>query len=96
MAEICAIGCASILIPSPYVPNNHQYYNAKELADAGAAQLLEEKDMNAQSLSDLINALMADEGRREKMKAASRALGKTDAAEKMIALCREISHAGTV
>ena len=52
--------------------------------------------MNAQSLSDLINALMADEGRREKMKAASRALGKTDAAEKMIALCREISHAGTV
>ena len=96
MAELSAIGCASILIPSPYVPNNHQYYNAQELSLHGAAVLLEEKDMNAQSLSDLINALMADEGRREKMKAASRALGKTDAAEKMIALCREISHAGTV
>ena len=96
MAEIGAIGCASILIPSPYVPNNHQYYNAKELSDRGAAVLLEEKDMNAQSLSKLINELMADEPRRERMKAASQETGKTDAAEKMIALCREISHAGTV
>ena len=93
MAEICAIGCASILIPSPYVPNNHQYYNAKELADAGAAQLLEEKDMNAESLSTLINTLMEDKEKREAMKAASRQLGRSDAAEKMIALCREISHA---
>ena len=96
MAEIGAIGCASILIPSPYVPNNHQYYNAKELSDRGAAVLLEEKDMNAQSLSKLINELMADEPRRERMKVASQETGKTDAAEKMIALCREISHAGTV
>ena len=58
--------------------------------------MLEEKDMNAQSLSKLINELMADEPRRERMKAASQETGKTDAAEKMIALCREISHAGTV
>ena len=91
MAEISAIGCASILIPSPYVPNNHQYYNARELSDQGAAVLMEEKDMNAQSLSSLINDLMADRNRREQMKEASLKLSRSDAADRMIALCREIA-----
>ena len=91
MAEISAIGCASILIPSPYVPNNHQYYNARELSDQGAAVLMEEKDMNAQSLSSLINDLMADRNRREQMKEASLKLSRSDAADRMIAVCREIA-----
>lgn len=44
LAEITACGKPSILVPSPNVTNNHQYHNAKALADAGAAVLLEEKD----------------------------------------------------
>ena len=45
MTEILASGKPSILIPSPNVTNNHQYFNAKSAADAGAALLIEEKDL---------------------------------------------------
>ena len=90
MAEIAAIGCPSILIPSPYVPNNHQYYNAKQLSDAGAAVLLEEKDLNAQTLSQLVNTLMKDGVRRKTMREEAKKQGKSDAAETMIELCKEL------
>ena len=46
VTEIAHSGRASILIPSPNVTNNHQYYNAKTLADAGAAVLLTEDELS--------------------------------------------------
>ena len=59
LSEIEAIGMPAILIPSPYVPNNHQYYNGKALVDNNAAIMIEEKDLNAdllyKSVSDIIN-----------------------------------------
>ena len=45
VSEITACGRASVMIPSPYVTNNHQYYNAKVVADRGGAILIEEKDL---------------------------------------------------
>lgn len=92
IAELCAIGTASILIPSPYVPNNHQYYNALELSKEGAGALIEEKDLTAKKLADTVNGLMKDSDRLEKMKKNAKKLGRTDAAEKMIALCKELSR----
>ena len=44
IAEVTAIGLPSILVPSPYVTNNHQLKNAQELEQAGASLILEEKD----------------------------------------------------
>lgn len=90
MAEISALGCASILIPSPYVPNNHQFYNAKELADAGGAVLIEEKDLSAQKLAETVNALMKDEEGLRRMRENAAKQGKQDAAYRMIDLCREM------
>lgn len=59
LSEIEAIGMPAILIPSPYVPNNHQFYNAKSLVDKDAAIMIEEKDLNSyvlsKSVSDIIN-----------------------------------------
>ena len=92
IAELCAIGTASILIPSPYVPNNHQYYNALELSKEGAGVLIEEKDLTAEKLADTVNSLMKDNDRILEMKTNARNLGRTDAAEKMIALCKELSR----
>ena len=60
IAEITSLGIPSILVPSPYVANNHQYYNAKELVDNGASLLLEEKDFNANNLLEKIDLLMND------------------------------------
>ena len=58
IAEVLAVGLPSILVPSPYVANNHQLYNAKELADHSAALLLEEKDFNAENLLKKIDLLL--------------------------------------
>ena len=61
LSEICALGVPSILIPSPYVPNNHQYYNAKSLTDKGAATMIEEKDLTYDSLGSKIKELIFDD-----------------------------------
>lgn len=61
LSEICAMGMPSILIPSPYVPNNHQFYNAMALIDKNAALLLEEKDLSPASLKAIIEKSINDE-----------------------------------
>ena len=52
IAEIMATKTPSILIPSHYVANNHQYYNALDLVDKKISILLEEKDLNKESLTE--------------------------------------------
>ena len=66
ITEICALGMPAILIPSPFVPNNHQYYNGKALTDVDAAIMIEEKDLSADRLNEEINRLIHDD---EKLKA---------------------------
>ena len=61
LSEICAMGMPSILIPSPYVPNNHQFYNAMALIDKNAALLLEEKNLSPASLKAIIEKSINDE-----------------------------------
>ena len=60
ISEITSLGIPSILVPSPYVANNHQYYNAMELVDNKASLLLEEKDFNSDNLLEKIDLLMKD------------------------------------
>ncbi|MGN1413363.1 MAG: undecaprenyldiphospho-muramoylpentapeptide beta-N-acetylglucosaminyltransferase [Anaerovoracaceae bacterium] len=50
VAETTVCGKASVLIPSPNVTGNHQYYNAKAVADRGGAILMEEKDLTSEKL----------------------------------------------
>lgn len=63
ICEICAIGISSILIPSPYVPNNHQFYNGKALVDKDAAIMIEEKDLSGKYLYEVVDSLLKDEER---------------------------------
>ncbi len=65
LAELEATGTASILIPSPNVSENHQYYNALRLADAGGAKIIEEKDLTDEALLNLVKELALD---KEKLK----------------------------
>lgn len=57
VSELAAAGRASILIPSPNVAENHQYYNALELATPGAAILIEEKDLTGKQLIETVDKL---------------------------------------
>ena len=63
LAEICAIGMPAILIPSPFVPNNHQYYNALALTSKDGAIMLEEKDFTALKLNECIKGIINDDAR---------------------------------
>ncbi|MBQ6334086.1 MAG: undecaprenyldiphospho-muramoylpentapeptide beta-N-acetylglucosaminyltransferase [Erysipelotrichaceae bacterium] len=67
LCEICAIGMPAILIPSPFVPNNHQYYNGKALVDKGAAEMIEEKDLSPVKLKEMIETIINDEDKLESL-----------------------------
>ena len=90
LAELTAIGTAAVVIPSPHVANNHQYYNAKALVDEGAAVMIEEKDLTAQGLSDTVNSLMNDPERLAMMRENARKTGRPDAAYAKIQWIEEL------
>ena len=68
LSEIISLNLPSILIPSPYVTNNHQFKNAKDLIDNEAAVLIEEKDLNNEYLVKTIDNLINDEEKLNKIK----------------------------
>lgn len=68
VAEATVCGTASILIPSPNVTGNHQFYNAKAVADKGGALLIEEKDLNGEMLVKNVLRLKNNREELEKMK----------------------------
>ena len=79
-----------ILIPSPNVTNNHQYKNAKVLADRGAAILIEEKDLTPKRLWDTITDLFTHRDKMERMKEAIGEMAVPDANEKIYRSLREL------
>lgn len=84
LAEIAAMGKPSILIPSPNVAENHQYHNACVLRDAGAALLIEEKDLNGESLYAALAEVALDCEKRSRMSKAALSLAHTDAAAEIV------------
>lgn len=81
VSEITACGKACILIPSPNVTGNHQYYNAKVVADKGGAILIEEKDLTDEKLISTILRLKNNKEILNSMAKASAAAGKIDAVD---------------
>ncbi len=83
LSEILASRKPAIFIPSPNVTGNHQYHNAKSVADAGAAVLLEEKLLtgNIGLLSDEVKRLLADDAALDAMSENAAKIAKLDAAD---------------
>ncbi|MGM9877480.1 MAG: undecaprenyldiphospho-muramoylpentapeptide beta-N-acetylglucosaminyltransferase [Bacilli bacterium] len=65
IAEIMATKTPSILIPSPYVANNHQYYNALDLVNKNISLLIEEKDLDKKTLIDAIDEMFDEKTFKE-------------------------------
>ena len=61
VSEIEALQVPPIFIPSPYVANNHQYYNALSILNSKAGLMIEEKDLNETILNDFIKSIIEDE-----------------------------------
>jgi UDP-N-acetylglucosamine--N-acetylmuramyl-(pentapeptide) pyrophosphoryl-undecaprenol N-acetylglucosamine transferase len=79
ISELALMKKACVMIPSPNVTDNHQYKNAKALADGGAAVLLEEKDMLSGRLTQEVSALLTDGVARHSMEEAIASFARTDA-----------------
>ncbi|MBE2280941.1 MAG: undecaprenyldiphospho-muramoylpentapeptide beta-N-acetylglucosaminyltransferase [Ignavibacteriaceae bacterium] len=84
IAELLFTGKPSILIPSPYVAENHQYYNAKSLVDTGAALLIEEKELE-NKFESTINGLLENTVEFEKIKKTAESAVKKDALKMILA-----------
>jgi UDP-N-acetylglucosamine--N-acetylmuramyl-(pentapeptide) pyrophosphoryl-undecaprenol N-acetylglucosamine transferase len=80
LAELTAAGRPSILVPLPTATDDHQRRNADAVVRAGAAVMLEQKDLTGSRLADEILALAGDAGRRRRMREAARALARPAAA----------------
>ena len=90
LTELTALGLASILIPSPYVTNNHQEANARSLVDQGAASMILEKELNAQTMLAEIDAILVDSHKKEAMAASAKKMGITDASARLTSMIHEI------
>jgi len=80
LSELSHFGLASILIPYPYATDDHQTFNAKVFAEAGAAEVQAERCLTPEIFSPLITNLLSDDARREKMSRAARMILPRDAA----------------
>ena len=85
IAELSAGGMASVLVPFPHAVDDHQTANARFLADRGAAILIQQRDLSAEKLADLIRSL--DRAKLLEMAKEARALGKPDAAHVVAERC---------
>lgn len=83
LGELQACGKPSVLIPSPYVAENHQYHNAMTLKRSGAAEVLEENDLTGDSLIKTVENLIENKPRLSAMSQAATKNAIIDANERI-------------
>ncbi len=84
LAELAAAGRPAVLIPFPAATDDHQRKNAKVLADAGAAVLIDEKDLSPESLGEAAGTILAEGARRQAMSGAMSGFARPDAAARIV------------
>jgi UDP-N-acetylglucosamine--N-acetylmuramyl-(pentapeptide) pyrophosphoryl-undecaprenol N-acetylglucosamine transferase len=90
LAELTVCKKPSILVPFPAAADNHQVVNAGSLVAAGAAEMIEEKDLTGELLAEKIRAILTDPARRERMERAAGLLGSPQAAREIADVCTEL------
>lgn len=83
LCELGALGRASILIPSPYVAENHQYHNAMTLKEQNAAEVIEEKDLDDKALTKAVEEMLKDDKTTDLMGKNAAKTAIIDATEKI-------------
>lgn len=91
VAELCAVGRPAVIVPYPHHKDRQQLRNAEVLARAGAAWIVEESQLTAEGLAELLHSLFAEPERLRRMGDAARGLLPGDAAG---AILRDMGLAG--
>ena len=90
ISEITALGIPTIFIPSPYVTNNHQYKNAMDLVRQDAALILEEKDLEKNAFIHMIDEVLEDHEKYQKLKNNVSKLGVKDSSSRIYNILKEM------
>ena len=90
LSEIQAQGKPAVLIPSPNVAENHQYHNAMAMVEAGAAVLIEEKDLTGQAVTETVDRLAGDETALLRYSENAKKLAITDANERIYSVIKKV------
>jgi UDP-N-acetylglucosamine:LPS N-acetylglucosamine transferase len=93
LAELPIAAKPSILIPSPYVAENHQFFNAQVLVGRGAAVCIEEKDLSGDALWSAVETLVRDPEKRRAMAAGAASLAVPDATDRIYAAITDVLNA---
>jgi len=94
-AEITAMGLPAILVPYPYAADDHQRRNAEVLAEAGAATMILDRELDAPRLAAALSGLLDDPEIRRAMAGRARDLGRPQAAAHVARVCFEVMQRGT-
>jgi UDP-N-acetylglucosamine--N-acetylmuramyl-(pentapeptide) pyrophosphoryl-undecaprenol N-acetylglucosamine transferase len=84
------MGKAAILIPSPNVSENHQYHNAMALVNAGAADIIEEKDLTSGLLTKKVDEILRDSDKLESLSRNSRKMAIVDANDRIYSVIKKV------
>lgn len=95
VAETAAAGLPAVFIPYPYAADNHQYFNAKSLVDAGAAEMIDQEKAGGHVLAERILFYAENEAERTQMQARIRDFSRPDAAQAIVSdICRALGTGG--
>ena len=83
LCELTALGKPAILVPSPYVTDNHQEHNARAIERGGGAKVITEEEFTPEKLDETIQSITSNQGALAAMKQAAASMGHTDAAEQL-------------
>jgi UDP-N-acetylglucosamine--N-acetylmuramyl-(pentapeptide) pyrophosphoryl-undecaprenol N-acetylglucosamine transferase len=94
VAELCAWGLPSVLVPLPTAAADHQTHNGRVLADAGAAAVLAQSELTPQRLGATVESLLGDRVTRGAMAAKALARGRPHAAAEIVSTLLTLPSAG--
>ena len=94
IAELLIAGVPSILVPYPYAMDDHQRYNAIEVADAGAAIVVSDDEMCGDVVYQMVSKLMVEKDKLEAMRRAALSIAKPNATETVVEVLLSIARKG--
>ncbi|MDO4287160.1 MAG: undecaprenyldiphospho-muramoylpentapeptide beta-N-acetylglucosaminyltransferase [Eubacteriales bacterium] len=83
LGELCVLGKPSLIVPSPYVAENHQEKNARALEQKGACRVITEPECTPQKLYDAVTELLSDDKKLEEMGRYAKTMAIVDSSEKI-------------
>ncbi|MBQ7140110.1 MAG: undecaprenyldiphospho-muramoylpentapeptide beta-N-acetylglucosaminyltransferase [Bacilli bacterium] len=92
MSEIMSLEIPTIFIPSPYVTDNHQFKNASDLVNKGAALLVEEKELDSDKLVRTIDNILRDKIKYNKLKENLKGIGVKNSSDKIYRIIKNLTE----